>query len=218
MEIWVQRILLGLVVLPSCFLAAPALGQGTEASVLDRVITPDMERRVIEEDVLDQENFEVGVFTGILNVEDFGSNGVSGLRLSYHVTEDFFLEVSAGQSTLGETSFERLSGSAPLLTSEQRDLSYYNLSMGYNILPGEVFIGKDWAFNSAFYLIAGAGNTSFADEEHFTYNLGGGLRFYLTDWLALHADVRDHIFDHDLLGEELRTHNLETSLGFTIFF
>jgi outer membrane beta-barrel protein len=219
-EAWIQRIFL---IALSCFVTTPALAQdeneNTErVSVLDRIITPDMERRVIEEDILDRENFEVGLYAGVLSVEDFGSNNVSGIRFAYHVTEDFFLEAAVAQSELQETSFERLSGSAPLLTDSQRELTYYNLSIGYNILPGEVFIGENWAFNTAFYLIAGAGNTAFADEEHFTYNVGGGLRFFLTDWMTLHTDVRDHIFSHDLLGEEITTHNLEAHFGFTIFF
>lgn len=219
MEAWIQHFFL--VALP-CLVALPALAQDEETrrgpSVLDRIVTPDLERRVIEEDVLDSENFELGAYAGILSFEDFGSNSVSGLRLAYHVSEDLFVEIAYAQSELGETSFERLSGSAPLLTAEQRELSYYNLSIGYNLLPGEVFIGENWAFNTAFYLIAGAGNTSFADEEHFTVNLGGGLRFFLTDWMTLHMDVRDHVLTHDLLGEEQTTHNLETHLGMTIFF
>ncbi|MEX1033098.1 MAG: outer membrane beta-barrel domain-containing protein [Cellvibrionaceae bacterium] len=220
MEAWIQRIFL--IALPWALLA-PAHAQdeqpeGGSRSVLDQIITPDMERRVIEEDALDRENFELGLYTGVLSVEDFGSNDVTGIRFAYHVTEGFFLEAVLAQSTLRETSFERLSGSAPLLTDEQRELTYYNLSIGYNIFPGEVFIGKNWAFNTSLYVIAGAGNTSFADEEHFTYNFGGGLRFFLTDWIALHVDMRDHIFSHDLLGEELTTHNLEAHMGFTLFF
>ena len=38
------------------------------------------------------------------------------------------------------------------------------------------------------------------------------------DWLAIHADVRDHIFDISLLGQEKTAHNLETHIGVTFFF
>ena len=105
-----------------------------------------------------------------------------------------------------------------ILPDDQRDLTYYNLSVGYNFLPGEVFIGKNLAFNTNLYLIAGAGNTDFADNSHFTYNLGVGYRFYTTDWLSIHLDMRDHVFNSDLLGEEKTVHNLEFSVGFTAFF
>ena len=220
MENWFKLFLLIIAPVLSCF-APSCVAQQEEqqgGSVLDQIITPDLERRVIEDDVLDNEDFEIGLFAGVLSVEDFGSNTVAGIRLAYHVTEDFFLETTIAQSTLQETSFERLSGSTPLFTDEQRELLYYNMAIGYNILPGEIFIGENWAFNSTFYLVAGAGNTDFADESHFTFSFGGGLRLFLTDWMALHADMRDHILTHGLLGEELTINNLEAHLGLTIFF
>jgi hypothetical protein len=34
----------------------------------------------------------------------------------------------------------------------------------------------------------------------------------------MHFDFRDHLYDIDLLGEEKTTHNLEASLGVTVFF
>jgi outer membrane beta-barrel protein len=87
-----------------------------------------------------------------------------------------------------------------------------------NLFPGEVFLGKRRAFNSALYLTGGAGSTQFAGDSRFTLNVGLGYRFFLTDWLALHADVRNHIFDIDLLGEPKTTNNIESHAGFTFFF
>jgi len=34
----------------------------------------------------------------------------------------------------------------------------------------------------------------------------------------VHIDVRDHIFEHDLLGEDQVVNNLETHAGITFFF
>ena len=81
-----------------------------------------------------------------------------------------------------------------------------------------MFIGEGRAFNTNLYLIAGLGSTRFADDDRFTVNFGAGYRFLLTDTLALHLDFRDHLFDIDLLGEEKTVHNLEATLGITIFF
>ncbi len=38
------------------------------------------------------------------------------------------------------------------------------------------------------------------------------------DWLAVHGDIRDHVFDIDLLGQEKTSHNFEATLGVTFFF
>ena len=116
------------------------------------------------------------------------------------------------------TSFEILSGGAPLLSDSERTLTYYNLNVGYNILPGEGFVGEGRAYNTALYISAGLGSTSFAGDDRFTVNFGAGYRFLLNDSIALHVDFRDHLFDIDLLGEEKTAHNLEGSLGVTWFF
>jgi outer membrane beta-barrel protein len=181
-----------------------------------QVIDPQVERREIKEPAIDREDFEVGAFAGLLSIEDFGSDAVYGVRIAYHVTEGFFVEAMLGQSEAGLTSFELLSGGARLF--QDRTLTYYNLNLGYNILPGEVFIGEGRAYNTNFYLVAGLGSTNFADDDRFTVNFGAGFRFLFTDSIAFHVDFRDHLFDIDILGREKTTHNLEGTIGMTVFF
>ncbi len=181
-----------------------------------QVIDPEVERREVKEPAIDREDFEVGAFAGLMSIEDFGSDAVYGVRLAYHVTEGFFVEAMLGQSEAGLTSFESLSGGARLF--DDRTLRYYNLNLGYNVLPGEVFIGEGRAYNTNFYLVAGLGSTNFADDDRFTVNFGAGFRFLLTDSVAFHVDFRDHLFDIDILVEEKTSHNLEGTVGVTVFF
>lgn len=182
------------------------------------VIEPDVERRDIEPPRIDTEDFEVGVFLGQISVEDFGVNTVAGARFAYHVTEGFFVELAAGQADTELTSFERLSGAAQLLTDAEREYGYYNVSLGYNLLPGEGFVGRRRAMNMSTYVIGGVGKTKFAGDDRFTVNLGVGVRLMPLDWLAVHGDIRDHVFDIDLLGQEKTSHNLEAHVGVTFFF
>jgi outer membrane beta-barrel protein len=179
-------------------------------TALNKIITPDLKRRVIREDKLDNEDWGIGAYTGIYSIEDFGSNSVTGLRFAYHLTEDFVVELNYGQTTAKESSIEVLGGGIQLLTDDQRELSYYKISLVYNLFQGEVFFGENTAFNSTFYILLGGGNTSFNENDYFTYTLGGGLRFYLTDWIVLHATVKDHIFDNDII-EPKTNHNLEAA-------
>ena len=113
---------------------------------------------------------------------------------------------------------ERLSGGAPILPDDDREFTYYNLNLGYNILPGEVFFGEGRAYNTSLYLTAGLGSTRFAGDDRFTVNFGAGYRFLLTDSIAIRMDFRDHLFDIDILGEDKTTHNMEAQLGITVFF
>jgi outer membrane beta-barrel protein len=116
------------------------------------------------------------------------------------------------------TSFEELSGDARLISDSERRLTYYNLNLGYNLFPGEAFLGAGRAYNTNFYLTAGLGSTRFAGDDRFTVNFGAGFRFLLTDTIALRLDFRDHLYDIDLFGEEKTVHNLEGQLGLTVFF
>ena len=198
--------------------SADAVVNSDDNAAQQQVIQPQIERRTIDIDTIDTEDFEIAVFAGLLSVEDFGTNMVIGARAAYHVTEDVFFEAAYAKTDTSESSHERLSGAPPVLTDSERELTYYNASIGYNLLLGEAFMGKGWAFNTALYVIGGVGITSFADDDQFTVNFGAGYRFLATDWLAIHLDVRDHIFDIDLLGNEKTAHNLELTGGFSVFF
>ena len=221
MESWIHRLFLML----SGALAAGGLvlasGSAVAADVGDAdsqpLIDPELDRRDIKEDRIDTEDFEIGVFGGAMSVEDFGTNFVYGVRGAYHVTEDIFVEAAWGRTDTDETSAERLIP-AQILQDSDRRLTYYNLSFGWNVLPGEAFITSQWAFNTALYLIGGVASTDFAGEDQFTWNFGAGLRLLATDWLAVRIDGRDHVFEMDILGESKTTHNLEFTAGVSVFF
>ena len=183
-----------------------------------RVIEPNVARRKIKTPRIDNENWEVGGGLGFVSIEDFGTNPTTAVQLTYHVTEDFFFRGDLGQSTAGRTSFETLGGDIELLTGDERRFTYYSLSLGYNFLPGEVFLGRKLAMNSSFYLLGGIGSVKFAGYNRLTLNFGAGFRVLPTDWLAIHLGVQDRVFDSDLLGETKVTNNIETLLSATVFF
>ncbi len=182
------------------------------------VIDPQVERRDVRPAHIDTENWEAGAYVGSLSVEDFEVNVVYGARLAYHINEDFFAEGIVGTSDAGLSSFERLSGSAPLLTDSERQFTYYSLGFGWNALPGEVFLGGKRALNSAIYLTLGAGGTHFAGGDRFTVTMGAGARVLVKDWLAAHLDIRDHVMEIDVLGKNKTAHNFEATLSLTAFF
>ena len=182
----------------------------------EQVIKPDIYRRDIVVPKIDTEDFEITAFYGVLDVEDFGSEPVVGIRAAYHVTEDFFVEATYAESEVKDESFRRLG--LPLFPQETQDVEYYALSIGYNVLPGEVFLGRDIAMSSTFYVLAGVGNVEFIEEDEFAYHFGLGLKVLPTDWLSVRFDVRDYIYETDLLGENEFTHNLEASFNLGVFF
>lgn len=202
--------------------SAASADSGTAAASDDtnppRVIEPQVERRQVKVPKIRSSNVELGLFYGALSIEDFGTNPDYGVTAAYHITEDFFFQGEAGRSRGGRTSFETLSGNIQLLTEAERRFTYYDLSLGYNFLPGEAFIGRGVAMTSAFYLLGGFGATDFAGDTKFTVNFGGGYRVVPADWLALHVTVQDHVFQTSLLGVTKLTNNIEARMGATVFF
>ncbi len=206
---------------------AAARGQSAPPPVSDssqdenappRVIEPEVARRKIKVPRIHSSNVEVGLNYGVLSIEDFGTHPVYGITAAYHITEDFFFQGEAGRSRGGRTSFETLGGNVQLLTESERRFTYYDLSLGYNFLPGEAFIGRGIAMTNAFYLIGGIGGTDFAGDTKFTVNFGAGYRVVPADWLAVHITVQDRVFQSSLLGTTKLTNNLEARIGTTVFF
>jgi len=186
--------------------------------VADPVVQPNIERMDFEEANVNPDNFEIVASFGILSIEDFSVNAVIGAKLTYRVSENFFTSVEFGASTAGESSIETLLPGSPILSTDERDLSYYTLNIGYDMFPGESFVTDNLTINTAFYAIMGAGNTTFAGSDNFTFSFGFGYRAVINHYLTGYIDVRDHTFELDLFGVSKRTQNIEMSFGLGFYF
>ena len=211
MAYWLQRLLL---ITPSVVTALISISVAAEAP---EVIAPELERREIKVARIDNENIEIGVYGGIIAIEDFDSSAIGVIRIGFHINENMFIEASYGTAKGDKTSFEELIPSTQLISDEQREYTSYDIAFGWNLLPGETWIFNK-AYKSDLYLILGGGTTEFGGDKWFTWNVGAGYRLFLNDWLAWRIDVRDHIFNRDLFGEDDQTNNIEISTGISFFF
>jgi len=191
----------------------PASAEASNGPVID----PEVDRRDLHVPRIPANDIELGAFTGTYNVENFGAHLVGGVRLGYHLTEDIFLEGVYGQTRVSDDVFRQILPGG-IFPNPQQILRYYDLSAGYNIFPGEIFLGRTHAKVSTMYVVAGLGATKFNETSHMTVNAGLGTRVFLKDWVAIQADVRDHVFSLDLLGSRRTTQNLELTAGVTFFF
>ena len=199
----------------TAFAADPAPATATPPT--EQVIVPGVSRRDIKLPRFPSNDFEAGAFVGTYSTQNFGSSTVGGLRLGYHITEDFFAEGVFAQTQVSDTNYRQILPGGVFAT-EKENLSYYNLSVGYNVLPGEVFWGSKRAWPFSLYVIGGVGSTTFNQQRRATFNFGSGMRVFFTDNISLQIDARDHIFSLDVLGKNQTTQNLELSLGLTASF
>lgn len=182
------------------------------------VIKTDIERSDVRYDRIDSENFEVTFPSlGILAIEDFDTGFIISGRIGYHLNERLFAEASYSESEGDKTTFEELSPGTTLITDEQREYKSWDVSLGFNIFPGETWLfGR--AYSSDFYSVIGAGRTDFGGSTWTTINVGAGYRLYLNDWVTIRLDLRNHIFNRSIFGEDDRTNNIELSIGPSLFF
>lgn len=201
---------------------APALAEEESSMAEAPVIDPSIVRLGLREADIDALDIEAGAFFGFMSVEDFGTNEVYGARLAWHITEYLFIEGQYGMTNAGRTSAESIDPTLNLLTSADRELTYYNASLGFNALPGEVFIGQSAAFNTDIYFLIGAGTTEFANDRMFTINAGVGLRVIAWDWLAFHLTFQDLIFEKVAIIDPANSgdsaHNMQYTTSITVFF
>lgn len=183
----------------------------------EQVIVPEVDRRPVKLPRYPSNDFEIGVFAGTYATENFGTSEVDGLRLGYHVTEDIFFETVFGRTKVNDAAFRQVLPGGVFPRGVEK-LYYNNFSVGLNLLPGEVFIGRNFALASSAYVMMGLGTTRFNQQRLQTFNLGGGFRVFLGEGVAVQVDGRDHIYSVDLLGKRRVTQNLEFTAGLTFFF
>lgn len=183
----------------------------------EQVIEPQVPRRDVRVPKIPSNDFIVGVFAGSYATQNFGTSAVFGGRLGYHITEDFMVEAAYARTTVSDESFRQILPGG-VFPQPEETLTYYNLSVGVNVLPSEGFFGHRYARPAALYLMAGVGSTKFIDQRKQTVNFGLGYRVFIRDWFGLQVDVRDHFYSLDILGRREDTQNIEFTAGVTFFF
>ena len=183
----------------------------------DQIVVPEVSRRDVHLPSFPSNDVDIGVLAGKYSTQNFGTSTVEGIRIGYNITEDFFVQSVLAKTNVSDATYRQILPGGVFPTQIEK-LSYYNFSLGYNILPGEVFVGTRHALPVTFYVLAGVGSTTLDAQKHATVNVGSGMRLFLNDYFSLQLDARDHLFSMDLLGTRQRTQNLEMTMGLTISF
>jgi hypothetical protein len=135
----IQWLLAALCTMPAALYAQQTPKEQQPAN--EQVIEPKVDRRDIRVPRFPSKDFSAGLFAGTYSAENFGSSPVYGLRLGYHITEDFFVEGVYARTEVSDELFRQILPGG-IFERPEETLTYYNLSAGVNILPGEVFIWR----------------------------------------------------------------------------
>lgn len=149
------------------------------------------------------------VFESNQNLE----NGLTyGVRLGYHFTRHWTVEgaVSMVNSAVDDAGITGASPGQFRSPADDVDLLLYQVDALYHFRPNNKLSP---------YLVGGYGaadySPSISNKEMSTFNLGGGIKYWLTDTVALRLDVRDH-FVSEVFDDGY--HNISTTLGVSFAF
>lgn len=191
-----------------------ALGENFPQSD-EPIINPPVEEHKLKEAKIDTEWLEIGPYYGLYALDGFGTSSVYGIRLDYYLTEDVFFEGTYGITRFNQETFRSLTGRS-LVADET--ITYWNAGAGYNLFPGQIFLTRRRTLNSTIYLVAGLGQTEIDQQAHFTFDLGTGYKIFIVDWFDFRLELRTHILQTDLTGENKIMKNLEGTAAFAVFF
>ncbi len=147
---------------------------------------------------------ELGLFTGAYHLSHGPTVSNTGLRLSYHVSEDYFMEFHASQ---GNHEFQSI-----------------GFAVARNFLPAEYVIkwrGKKNYWPTRLYGLLGTGLQHIDDDEQIAVSLGGGLSINPLRRIGIRLDARQHIVHQQFVNGvsfDKYLKNPELSFGFSYYF
>ncbi len=211
MESWFQRIFLGLI---KTLFAAGFISFGFMHTA--KLFAEDNSDTTNDSVSIDSEYFDVGLFTGILNIEDFNSEFIVGGNVTFNANENFFMQFNYFQTDASFSSYEKIE--APYFTGSDRDFTHFDFLVGYNLFLGEQFFIDKKAKLSSLYIVAGVGDTDFGGEGSFTYIAGIGYQVALKRSVLMRVDFRDYIYNTNIIGEDTTVHNTSLTASLSYLF
>jgi outer membrane beta-barrel protein len=148
---------------------------------------------------------------------------VYGGAYTFHFTEDLGLEAAYFRTKqsfqLLEAINDRQQGLIDIVEVEETPVQFFLGHLVWSLAYGKVrwLGGAIGRFD--FYLSLGGGATLEEGERGLTGSGGFGMKFYMTEWLALRLDVRDHVREQKRvqLGVEKVVNDVSAMGGLSVF-
>jgi outer membrane beta-barrel protein len=146
-----------------------------------------------------------------------------GGAYTFHFTEDLGLEASYLRSrqrfALLNAIIDRQQGLVGLVEAEDNPIQFFLGHVVWTLAYGKVRWMGGAIGRYDFYLSLGGGATVEPGDIGLTGSGGFGMKFFLTQWLALRLDVRDVVHEQKrvALGVEKIVNDITATGGFSVF-
>lgn len=170
-------------------------------------------RGVQKRDFLKRHRFELAVHGGYYAADSLSSTYVYGGSLSFFFSEDFGIEAMVLRNPISfrlENAFMSFDGQQHF----QPGAAWNALgALVWSPVHAKLRFSEHHITHGDLLLSAGGGQTFSDVAQGFTFQVGLGLKLYLSRFFSLRVDVRDLIIPQEILGNGKNTHNVATMLG-----
>ena len=156
---------------------------------------------------------EISLLGGVFSSDLLGSSPAASASYTFHVNEWFGIEASYIYSYL-TSSFDRTArdnASTDMLAPQATNV--YLGSVVWYPVHGKMQILRGAIPHFDVFLSAGVGITYNRSSTGLTYSVGGGMKVFVTSWLAVRVQLQDLIGSQRILGEESLVNNIVFLLG-----
>ena len=142
--------------------------------------------------------------------------GVFAFAYAYHMTEDFAVEATAGVTQLTSRGGPELERTFAVLENKPRRQLMFDAVLEYSLAHAKMRFGGSIS-HFDFILAAGGGVVDSVVSSGIAGTGGFGLKFFLGKAFAFRLDLRDHVFQQQLLAEKLVVNDISATIGLSLF-
>jgi outer membrane beta-barrel protein len=139
-----------------------------------------------------------------------------GAAYTYHMTEDLGVEASYMYTRLASAGGPELERTFAVLQNRPRTQQSASADLIWALTHAKMRLGGSIT-HFDFYLAAGGGVVDSVLSFGIAGNGGFGLKFFLGRMIALRFDVRDYVFQQQLLSQSMVVNDLTTTMGLSVF-
>jgi len=163
---------------------------------------------------------ELSIMGGYYAADLYSSNWLAGGAYTFHFSEDLALEASFNytrfRSSLADT-FERRFPQVQVQQSTDNPGLLYFGHLVYSFAYGKLRWGGGGTSRFDFNIALGAGVTDDTTARGLTGSAGLGAKLYFGKWFALRWDVRDHVLQESLVGDQHIVNDIVVTAGASMF-
>ncbi len=142
--------------------------------------------------------------------------GIFAFAYGYHMTEDFAVEATAAVTQLTSKGGPELERTFAVLQDKPRRQLMFDAALVYSLAHAKMRFGGSIS-HFDFFLAAGGGVVDSVVSSGLAGTGGFGLKFFLGKAFAFRVDIRDSIFQQQLLSEKFVVNDISATLGLSLF-